>query len=121
ILTCGVLAVVAVSVRASPHIVGAGVSDTDEILWLRYGKRSQQQTVDARKQRRIRADAQSQRQQNDGGPSFRLKQHARGMPKILKHHHLQAFKTLETENRLTTSTLTMPDISDLPSVTASTA
>jgi hypothetical protein len=45
----------------------------------------QHHPVDGREQRRIRADAQGERDQDDGRPAFRLEQHPNRVGQVLKH------------------------------------
>ena len=51
-----------------------------------------EQAVDGCEERRVRADAEREGDQHDGGPALGVEEHARGVPEILKHGHLSRLR-----------------------------
>jgi hypothetical protein len=57
--------------------------DTDQLLWLRVGQRTQQRRVYHAKNRSCRSNAQGDREDGDGGEPGRFPEHAQTEAKVL--------------------------------------
>ena len=79
---------VAVVARAGDHVVAAAPAEAHQRARVLDGDLRQQQRVDAAENRRVGADAQGQREDDDGRPALGMEQHARRVAKILEHSGL---------------------------------
>jgi hypothetical protein len=85
-----------IAAPAAHHLVLAGPANPDEPFGFRNADRSKQQTIDAAEQRRIGANPQRQRQQDNRSPSLCLKQLANGKFQVLKHRSPRGIDALIT-------------------------
>ena len=70
-----------------PETRGAARRHADEALWIGDGKRTQQQAVDERENRGVRADAERERKDRDGRHDGRRAERAKGEAEILHGKH----------------------------------
>ena len=76
----------AACLRAALHTgLGAGCAEVDQLLRFGDRERTEQDLVEEREDRRVGADAESQREDRDRGHEWRLQQHARRELQILHH------------------------------------
>ena len=85
VLAIGRLVQEAVAARARDHVVAPGVAEANELLGLLDGQGGQQPGVHGAENRGVGADAERERQHDDGRPASGLPEQADGVTQILEH------------------------------------
>ena len=86
----------AVIARVRRHVVAACPLQPDETVGISDRELPQKQAVDRAEERRVRADAERERDDHNGGPAFVARQRPSAVPEIAKHAHLSCVARLST-------------------------